>query len=288
MAYSYECPNCNHKVPPTVDRCTHCGHGLPPPNVRAAEAPAETAALERRYKSATRDLTGRGLADKLADFELALKSSRAVVARSANQLQHLATSENNLHATFYQLAEADVRVPSGENWDRRRQEADQALFSGYVKNIRFAALSLNEYGLASFGNCFISLRTNMIADRATAMEENSVLFSERHRSRQGTPQRTPNGYRSTWPERHKICVAKLFKRIDDQTKAEEYSEITLRGGATSEDDEFVEIHIWGTFSVHTIEEVVLKTREIRREGIIIRDLENKLKRYGVKVNRWMP
>jgi hypothetical protein len=254
--------------------------------VRAAEAAKEVAALERRYQKSVTEATDRGAEMVLQDFEVALGGSRAVIARPPGDLFALAGSENQIYPTFHQLARAEIRIPAGTEWDRRRSEADAALFTNYEAKIRFAALTLDGRGLSNYGGCSIVLRSALIANRSSAMEGNSVLFAEKHRGRQGKINRVPFGYRSNWGRRVQLGVAKLANQIDGTTTSDKYSEILLRQGASSSLDEFVEIQIWGSVTVLTIEEVTIDTPKFKLEGIRIKTVESKLKNVGVKVKRW--
>lgn len=98
-----------------------------------------------------------------------------MLARSPGELLRLANSDHELYATFYELIEGGVRMPVGDEWDFRRQSADLALFPGYFKHIRFAALSLDGIGLSTFGSCSIMLRNDNRASGIGARGEFSNL-----------------------------------------------------------------------------------------------------------------
>src|SRR6266571_2723029 len=282
MANFATCDHCRNDIPPSADKCPHCGLPGLFPNVRAAADPSEIAALERRYRSAKQDTLARCAGKSLDDFEVAVANSMAILARSDNELQRLATSDNELYATYYQLLAAGVRLPAGDKWDTLRVVADSALFPGYKEHIRFAALSLDGMGLFNYGNCLILLRDDLIAHRASVFEENSVLFMKHHGLKMSEAAKLPRGYRATWKDRAKVCLAKTHKRIDSATDASKYSALLLQQGATSEDDEFVEVHIYGSITIRTIERVILSPRLKRRQrATILKALEERLAKAGV-------
>jgi hypothetical protein len=262
--------------------CPHCGRPALYPNVDDADDPAERAELDRRYQAALAESATRGAEQAVKDFEAAAGDSKAVLARSPGELLRLANSDHELYATFYELIEGGVRIPAGDEWDFRRQVADAALFPGYFKQIRFAALSLDGIGLSTFGLCSIVLRDDMIAHRASVLEENSVLFAERHgaATKKGA---LPSGYRGTWSDRGKVCAAKLHSSIDAGTLAAEYSGLLMRQGATSEEHEFVEAHIFGPMTVRTIEQVSVPKRRKSADKVNIKELGEELKKFGVTV-----
>jgi hypothetical protein len=160
--------------------------------------------------------------------------------------------------------------------------ADEALFPYYKDKIRFAVLTLDEAGLSNFGDCFLVLRTEMIAHRASVFEENSLLFFSKHFAPILGKPHLPHGYRATWDERAMLCVAKLADRIDDATKPGAYSGILLRQGSTSEEDDFVEVHIWGSMTIRTLERVIFKepTSKVAR-AITNRANKQRMAKFGV-------
>ena len=247
------CEFCNNEVPPSWHYCPHCARPALYPNVRAAQEPAERKAIERRYRAALRDASRRGAEAEIGRFEKAAAASKAVIARPLRELDRLAASDKELFPTFYKLLGAEVRLPHGNQWDLLRRIADEALFPGYKEEIRFAALSLDGAGLSSYGDCSFVLRDDMIAHRASIFEENSTVFMKRH------AYEPPAGHRIGWGDRGKLCVAKLAARIGPGTPETQFPGILLRTGATSGDDDFVEVHIWGPMSLRTAERILVAT-----------------------------
>jgi hypothetical protein len=283
MSKSASCSDCGNSIPPSAERCPHCARPGLFPNVRAAGEAEESAAVDRRYQLATQDATARGAENSLKNFETAIASSVAVIGRSENDLQRLATSDNEIYATYYKLIEAGLRLPGGDKWDVLRALADDALFPGYKEHIRFAALSLDGIGLSNYGDCSVVLNTDMIAHRASVFEENSILFMKHNRIKLWEADNLPKGHRATWENRGKLCVAKLAGKIEASTQTSAFSGLLLQQGATSEEDEFVEVHIWGPMTVRTIGEVAFKPRAKRAPRAIIKALGEKLVKAGVRI-----
>jgi hypothetical protein len=281
MPISVTCTSCGNKVSPPSQHCSHCGESVGFWNVIAADEPDERAALEGRYESARKDAIARNADDALAQFETALSGSKAVIARSESEVLRLASSTRQLYATYYQMIEAELRLPDGDEWDALREPADTLLFPHYKRRVRFGALSLDGVGLPRYGPCSIVLREEMIAHRTSLFEENSTVFVERHGLRKS---RTAKGYRSTWGDRARLCVAKLHGKIDSTTTPDKYSQILLRSGAKPEDDEFVEVHIWGPFSVLTMERVIVMAPQASKRATITRAIKSKLAKHNVQVN----
>ena len=185
----------------------------------------------------------------MRDFESAAGSSHAVLARSLTEVERLASSDRQLYATYYQLLDAEVKLPAGDMWDPLRRLADEALFPGYKEKIRFAALSLDGVGLPGYGECSLVLREEMIAHRASILEGNSALLMKKW------DYTVPAGSRAVWEERARLCVAKLGNRLRPETTKADFASLLLRPGSRPENDEFVEVHIWGPMSSWTFARV---------------------------------
>jgi hypothetical protein len=271
------CSFCGHPVPIEASLCPHCARPSLYPNVRAAEQEAEREALAGRYRLAVQDAEGRGCGDAVHAFESATDASHAVLSRSFPEVERLASSDRQLYATYYQLLEAEVKLPAGDVWDPLRRLADEALFPGYKEKIRFAALSLDGAGLPGYGECSLVLRDEMVAHRASVLEGNSALLMKKW------AYNLPAGSRATWKERAGLCVAKLAARFRPETTEADFASLLLRPGSRPEDDEFVEAHIWGPMSSWTFARVVLSsTAGARRPAKArVRALRAKLAKAGI-------
>lgn len=278
MPLSIPCPDCTNEIPQPAERCPHCGRPGYFWNVISANDVDERAALERRYQAAKADAVSRGADGCLQDFENAVAGSKTVIVRPYHDVLRLATSTRQVYGTYYQQIEADVRLPDGDKWDTLREIADTVLFPKYKKDIRFGALSLDGIGVLNYGTCSITLRDEMISHRASVFEENSAVFVERR----GT--KIPRGYRATWNDRTKLCVAKLSGNIDSTTGSDKYFRILLRQGTGSEDNEFVEVHIWGPMTVLTMEQVIVTPPKRNQRATIVKAIKFKLAKHGVRAS----
>lgn len=256
---SIPCSYCRNSIPPSWVRCPHCGLPGLFPNVRAAEDEPERLALERRYQEALAEAASRGARAAVEVFEQAAQSSKAVAARPIRELDRLAASDKELYPTYYGLLEGQVRLPHGDEWDVLRGIADEALFPGYKQEIRFSALALDGGGLPRYGECSFVLRNDMIAHRASVYEENSALSMKRH------AYQPPPGYRATWEERAKLCVAKTARDIGSATGKDRFPKLLLEQGAMPQEDRFVEVHVWGPMTIRSIERVVVG--KLRRQAM---------------------
>ena len=284
MPNSVPCPHCLNHIPQPAQQCPHCGQPGIFWNVIAAGDAEERAALKQRYDNARADSMKRGVDSVLQHFEVAVARSIAVITRSDSEVLRLASGAQQLFATYYQQIEGKFRLPDGDEWASVREITDSVLFPNYKDQIHFAALSLNDIGLSNYGTCSITLREDRIVHRSSVLEDNSVLFMERHGVKVKRNPDVPKGFRATWAERDKLCVAKLARSIDYTTNASEYSGLLLKQGASSDDDEFVEVHIFGPMTVLTIASVKVTEPKVRARATVVKALKSKLAKYGVAVN----
>lgn len=283
MTITPTCESCHNTVPRSAHICPHCGVAGDYPNVRDAKAPEEEAALERRYLHAKAESVRLNVNAHCEVFENTTRQTRAAIACSANQIQRLATSDDEIYATYYEWIEAGARSHVDDKWSILRDLADGALFPGYKKDIRFAALTLDDRGVSNYGPCSILLRTGMIAHRATVFEENSTVFMEHQGIKLGEADHLPCGYRATWENRHKLCLAKLYNEIREGMGPADYAAVLIKQGATTGDDQFIEVHIWGPLTARTMEQVTINPRKISAEQVIAMALEEKLGNLSVKL-----
>lgn len=279
-----QCNHCGNEIPPHMERCPHCALPGLFPNVRAAEIPEEKKALTERYRKSIEKAILRGCQDVVNDFEAATSKSQAVITRSMVDTFKLLSSDKQLNATYYELLEAGVRLPSGNEWDAIREVVDSALFPYYKKYISFGALSLEGIGLSNYGECSLILDDHMIAHRATVFEENSITFIKKLNIPISHANKLPPGFRALWSERGKFCVAKLADNLNKTTSKDAYPDILMEEGKTSAEDSFVEVHIWGPMTKHTLKELFINNPKRKTSRAILKAMCEELKKINIQIN----
>jgi len=250
------CSDCKEPVREGLTQCPHCGRPSWFPNVNAAQSDSERLALEARYNSAVQDAAARGADAPRAALETVASGAVAVCSRYFGEVYRLAYSEDEVYATFYQRLAAGTRIPGGDRWEGLRSAADTVLFGELQKReVRFAALTVNDSGLTNYGDWMLFPKEDMIAHRSTVFEENSVLFFRKHDIRAGNDYAVPQGYRAPWEMRHRLVAAKLAPSLNSATDATEFASLLLKSGVDSANDEFVEVHIWGGLTIRSFVKV---------------------------------
>lgn len=254
------CANCGSPVTASDEKCPTCNSHVGFPNVRAANTDAERKALQQRYQAALERAEFRGAKDEVAGFRAAVESSSAVANCNLYRLKDLAEDANALYSNYYLAVRGEVRRAAEAENDRHRRAVDAMLFGSYAEQIRFAALSIDGIGLTSYGSkksddasYGLNLRDVAIAKRASLLEENEYDFAERHSL---TPSSTlPLGYRCAWENRNELAVAKLADIIGPGTQPKDYARILLTSTGNRATDQFIEVHIYGTFNLNAVSAV---------------------------------
>jgi hypothetical protein len=280
-----KCPKCNSEQPLDVDKCSSCGGYLGAPNVRIISAQEEREALNKRYNDAKCNIK-----DKDIDFEIELferniqEHSRAVINVDIDLMKYILTKDKALYSNYNLRVHSHVCKPAEDSNDRKRISADSILFGWYGDQIIYAALSSSKKGLTNYGNYSLILKEISVSDRATLIEENSYKFIEKYDLFRNPS--IPLGFRSIWQDRYKLVLIKHINNIKKGHTIEEFNNMLLVSGTDRSKDEFVEIHIYGTFDCHAIEEIS-ESDSIKPldEQIILDNLKQKCEHQGITWNR---
>ena len=92
----------------------------------------------------------------------------------------------------------------------------------------------------------------MIGHRATVFETNTARWVDSNSGQLDVPA----GYQATWDQRHILGVAKLASQVSSSTT--DLKALVLSCGATSADDNFIEVHILGGFTIRSASRVVVR------------------------------
>jgi len=276
------CPNCGSPFHESNRHCPGCSSDLGFPNVRAAQKPEEVEALRQRCIDAEVSTRERDCEVVLLQFGEAVKKSKAVISRTIGEVSHLVSNDNALYNTFYQSVDAHARLPEDNPFDRGRSSVDSTLFPLYYKSMVFAALSLDGHGIQKYGGLTMVLREDVIKQRATVFEENSMDFCRRQKIIAGNP--IPSGYRAVWDKKHELATAKLHSLLTPTTSPDEFPKILLKSGVGKMSDEFIEVHIFGSFNRRGIERIVGTAPKRKEDKVLLMSIKKKLEQFGATMD----
>ena len=224
------CGYCKEEVRPHERNCPACQFDCGFPNVRAAEAPEEAKELANRVAAAEREAKHNSAGGEVALFREDILKSRAVRARSLDEVYRLVKGDDQLTGTFHDLKGAGLLRPRDNEIEKARQSAEPLVFPNYHEKIVFAVLALDDNGLFQYGNCCMAFQENKIANRATVFEENCVLFCRKRNLGPGQPD-VPPGFRAAWTNRGELAVAKLGNQLRPGMKEQDFAALLVPAGS---------------------------------------------------------
>lgn len=159
--------------------------------------------------------------------------------------------------------------------DVNRSIVDAALF-GSESDIIYAALSVNEDGLSSYGETTVVLKVPPVEKRTSALETNSFFFIKwviENGWTFGNP--LPAGYMTVWDEKHRLATVKLAKNLKKGITADEIAKIIITSKGDRASDSFIELYIYGKIIPSVIEKVKLPVGLKKSNTRQVNELERK-------------
>lgn len=133
-----KCKKCGEEIPYAARNCVLCGDPVGYPNVRAAEAEEEVAALRERVRAALVSTEARNCRTELEEFGTAVGDSVAVISRNLAVLTALVESANALLSTYHKLVGAEARLPEQNDFDPYRSIVEGMVYPhGVHEHITF-------------------------------------------------------------------------------------------------------------------------------------------------------
>lgn len=257
------CEPCGSPFSDRLTQCPHCGRpAVAYPNVIDATRPQEREALDVRLAEASARAVSRGVEGAIERLERELGLSRAVRTVRSHEVERLVSTDHTAMATYYRQLQGGFRLPEvsegGPDWDRLRRIAESAAFSTYAEEIQFAALTIDDRWLSSYGDAALFLREDCIAHRTSVFEDNIVLWMQAR----GPMWDVPPGYRAPWETRAALGVAKL---ADEVTQDADLGQLVLRAGTTTSDDSVLEVHVYGSLTARSIASIDVRASRLSEQ-----------------------
>lgn len=275
------CGKCTNELPPDGRICPVCGKDGGTPNVRIADRPAERAALERRIETAEASANATNSKNELRQFARAVDASVAIMNRSLGALSSWVNGPSPLFLSFHRQVETLGRIPDDTPWDQQREAAESTINPFCYRDINFAALSLDDVGMAYYGPYSVTISDLALQERASVFEENPFTFNRRHHVFGGAS--PPLGYRATWPNRSGLAVAKLHAKITAGMPPEEFSLVLMENRRNDSDCDFVEVHVYGPLHRASIASVVGPVPKRPADALLWKQASRKLRELGATV-----
>jgi hypothetical protein len=280
--YQIACNNCSAKNDINELVCNTCGTAAEGTiNTRRASLEYEINALDKRYKDAIDRLTAKNFAPEFTLLEqLVTNEGKAVINTNFKFLWEWAGKNSTDYVSYRRQIAEGLRQKAGFENDVKRCVHDSLLFGSEI-DIIYAALSVDESGLSSYGKITAVIKTRPIEKRTSALQCNSYDFIEWDIT-QGwhVNKPLPAGFISTWFTKAKLALAKLEPAVKKGLNAAEIAKMVLNSGSDRASDDFIELHIFGKIPASAIEKVKIPhalkkatDKKIRRR---LQELETKI------------
>lgn len=278
--YECECEKCGHINDINDSHCNVCGIQLSGTiNTRRASINSEILALDKRYSNAIANLNLNDLIDETHELITEINNNgKAVINTPIDFLWDWLIKGHTAYLSYRRQIIDNSRPKAKFENDVKRTLHDSILFGS--SDIVYSALTTDNYGLISYGEATLILKTPSIQNRTSALETNSYFFIEQAAKKGWTfDQPLPTGYMSTWFTKDKLCVAKLEKRLKKGLNKREISRLILTSHGDRSTDEFVELHIFGKIVESAIDIIripmSIKTSSNPLRRIRLNELEKK-------------
>jgi len=261
--------------------CPHCGRPQFFPNVDIANSQLEQDKVDLRLENVRQECANNGCLDQFDLFLKLTSSADAIFACPLEKLHREIASGTELFETFYDLERLRLRAstPRDLNWRKLRPQAEIELLGSHdhLDKLHYASLSLDWESLSNYGDCVVKLSESMISHRATCFEGNTaIVYAFEHDFSQYL--------RCSWSVRGKIAAATMGAKLTTESKETEFPQILVLTGASSLEDEFVEVHIFGPMTARTFEEVRFKTDNHKpSDAVYLEAIKEKLSNASVVI-----
>jgi hypothetical protein len=181
--------------------------------------------------------------------------SSVVIAVPAGFARNFFADPKAIYVNYEALTGAGVRQPASQQDDRARLTVDSWFFGSAAARISFGALSISTRGLSTYGDVAMRLKPEAVNSRTSFLERNTYAFEAEHKPTLISP--IPLGYRAVWDNREELAVVKHGDQINKMQTEVDWDPIILTADPIDRSkDEFIECHIFGSITRHSIENVI--------------------------------
>lgn len=283
--YRLPCTACSSENDISDIVCSNCGIVIEAPiNVKRATLPVELSALGKRYKHVVEQTVLQGLWNERGLLENTVTAHGKAVLNTSFDFLWEWLIRGSLYESYRRQLLNKSRLAAAFENDIKRSTVDSILFGSEI-DVVFAALSVDESGLGSYGDVTVVLKTGSIEKRTSALETNSFFFIESLQKTGWTIDRpVPPGHMCQWSDNFELVACKLSPVLKKGMKTEEFSKLILTSQGSRSTDEFIELHIYGKIASGTVEKIKIPLSLTKKfEPRQLLQLKEMSKRYNVEV-----
>ncbi|MCC7505685.1 MAG: hypothetical protein IT259_10305 [Saprospiraceae bacterium] len=282
---SLNCPVCDTANQRNADQCISCGSSLGFVNVNLFSDAYFQDGLTQRYQVESAACAAKGLGSVVLQFETMLADNGRALINMSSDLLFKLVNENQAYLPYQTAVEQGKRDKSAFANDRDRCLVESAFYGIDGGKLVYAALSLDEKGLTTYGDVVVLLRTPTIEKRTTVFETNTYFLFDRLVDAGWRVRKTiPAGHAGTWNERAKVAVIKHGIQVEPHFQHDEFAALILKSGVDRTDDEFIELHIMNMVTTANFEKIVFQKKPSSRYNALqAKIFTAKTKAHGIAV-----
>ena len=254
------CPNCQTENERNADVCKDCGSLLGFVNVNLLSDPYYEQGLNKRYQA----LLAKVRQAEIARFETIINREGKVVVNMPSEVLRLMVNENEDYLSYQRGVEQGKISKRNFKQDRFQCIVESVFYGFDGRNIVYAALSLDDNGVANYGDVSVVLKTKSIEKRTTFFERDTFLvFKDLTAIGWRLDEDVPAGYCGIWQDRHKIAAIKHGAQIRDTHQITDFAAMILKNGDDRTDAEFIELHVFNTITPNNFEKITFQKKLVR-------------------------
>jgi hypothetical protein len=270
------CSDCDHPQPDVnYANCENCGQDLGAPNVNMVSTDDEENALQKRYDDAKKFVVDNGNEDILNNFEIYFNTNVKAIINMTLETLVAWVINSEPYKSYYRAVDEGLRPIANLLNDQRRTVIDSYLYGIYGRDITYAALTLNDSGLESYGECRVTLKEDSIKARSSILEENAFHFVKNHNIN-FEKLNIPAGYRSTWQNKLKLALAKIYLMLKSGSSEKDFPGLILINKGVRNADEFIEVHIYKELTNLAIGSIFIPVPKNKKDKYFVKLIEEKL------------
>ena len=266
------CEHCTTKNERNRERCDSCNEilGTGYPNVNVYDAPYFRDGLEIRYQKTIEQ--NKDKQNSINALEQAIKNdSKIAINIEGAVLCNMLNAEAE-YLPYRRLAEQKGWIKP-VYWDQKRIVIDSCFYGIHGADIVFAALSLDDDGLISYGDATVLLNENLVKKRISVFEKNSFrLYDELTENMKWNPANfpPPTGHYAIWENKELLAVAKCGEQLTGKTTEDltNFEKLILHSDGNKNIDEFIELHIYKVINHKQYKKVKFRKKPIEKGDVI--------------------
>lgn len=250
------CLHCGHENDRGRGRCDSCEHDLGFPNVNVYADPYFTEPLQRRYAALAASLSTDQL-PWLERLRETVDTAQGVINLDLNLLRLIVVDKQD-YLPYRTAVEKGKRVKASFLNDKDRCTVETSFYGIEGGKLVYAALTLHDEGLQSYGPISLLLKTPKIAERTTVFEANSfTLFKSFQSAGWKAIGPIPTGSSTIWEHRSTLVACKIGTTYCTTHPVPDVAKLLLQPGKARNEDEFVELHIFSKINRFAIQRIIL-------------------------------